>query len=206
MNGGLLTLFVGFGTVNSRHFSVLKPTPKATTRWPNAALEYVAEFGRDNKFVFLCIRRNHVDQCLSYVNRGVFRDIAGVWQWFLSPDYKRLIVDPKPLLKLGYLGRVMWYIFEMEARQEYYKALYDGKFAFIDLDLEIMTQPEGARNLLARLGVSAEPRLASPLNANKAAENRELRNRIAETVSKITFDPREAAQNFVSAGKRLGDT
>ncbi len=68
-------------------------------------LEYAAEFQKKNEFVFLCIRRNHTDQCLSYVNRGDFRNITIEWQWYLNTQYKKIIVNPEPLLKWGTLEK-----------------------------------------------------------------------------------------------------
>lgn len=168
-------------------------------------LEYAAEFRKNDEFVFLCVRRNHVDQCLSYVNRGDFRNITIDWQWYLSSRYKRIIVNPEPLLKKGYVGSVIWYIYEIEARQEYYKTLYQGKFQFIDLELASMTQADGARKLLRSLGVNAEPRLGYAINASRARENHELRNQIAAQLSQFKFDPLKTAQDFIRAGRRLGE-
>ena len=168
-------------------------------------LEYAGEFRKNDDFIFLCIRRNHVDLCLSYLKRGDFQNITVQWQWLLNTQYKRIIVNPQPLLRFGHPGKILWYIFEIEARQEYYKTLYREQFQFVDLDLELMTQADGARELLASLGVAAEPRMSGELNASKVSENLDLHDHIATMVSKITFDPREVAQHFVSAGRRLGD-
>jgi hypothetical protein len=167
-------------------------------------LEYAAEFQKKNEFVFLCIRRNHADQCLSYVNRGDFRNITIEWQWYLNPQYRKKIVNPEPFLKMGYVGKIIWYIFEIEARQEYYKALYQEKFQFLDLELESMTQLDGARELLRTLGVTAEPRLNVAINASKARENKELRNHIDAQLKQVKFDPSKTAQDFIRAGRRLG--
>ena len=168
-------------------------------------VEYAAEFRSGDDIVFLCIRRNHVDQCLSYINRGDFRNITIDWQWYLDIKYKRIIVDPEPLLKLGYLGTVIWYIFEIEARQEYYKILYQGKFQFLDLELETMTRVDGARNLLRALGEGAEPKLGVVRNANRIGENQNLRRQIADQLRQISFNPLRTADDFICAGRRLGE-
>lgn len=167
-------------------------------------IEYAAEFRKKDEFVFLCIRRNHLDQCLSYINRGDFRNITVDWQWYLDIQCKRKIVDPDALLKMGHVGKIIWYIFEIEARQEYYKALYREKFQFLDLELEGMTQRDGARELLLSLGISAEPKLGGARNANKAVENQRLRDRVAAQLGQINFDPIKTAQEFIRAGRKLG--
>ena len=168
-------------------------------------LEYAAEFRKKDELIFLCIRRNHVDQCASYINRGDFRNITIDWQWYLSTRYKRIIVNPEPLLKIGHLGKIIWYIFEIEARQEYYKALYSARFRFIELELESMTQKKGARELLHALGKSAEPQLSAAINVGKFVGDQKLRNQIAEQLSQINFDPIKTARDFIKAGRRLGN-
>jgi hypothetical protein len=168
-------------------------------------LEYAAEARHHDDFVFLCIRRNHVDQCLSHINRGDFQNITIDWQWYLNFRYKRKIIQPEPLLKMGYIGVIIWYIFEIEARQEYYKIIYGGKFQFLDLKMERMTQMEGARELLRSLGITAEPKMSEAKNTNKAPENKGLRDQVTKCLSQIDFDPAKIAQDFVAAGRRLGD-
>jgi hypothetical protein len=170
-------------------------------------IEYAAEARQNDEFVFLCIRRNHVDQCLSYVNRGDFRNITIDWQWYLSCRYKRTIMNPEPFLKaMGYLGNIIWYIFEIEARQEYYKILYSEKFQFLDLDLEGMTKMDGARELLQALawGGAGQPKLSEAKNANKTEDNVELRNHVSRCLGQVDIDPVTIAQDFIAAGRRLG--
>jgi hypothetical protein len=168
-------------------------------------VEYAAEARPNDEFVFLCIRRDHVDQCLSYVNRGDFRNITVDWQWYLSFRYKRVIVNPEPFLKaMGYLGNIIWYIFEIEARQEYYKNLYVGKFRFLDLDLERMTAVDGARKLLRALGNAGQPILSGAKNANNVEDNAELRKHVTRCLHQIDIDPAKVARDFIAGGRRLG--
>src|SRR5262249_53913555 len=57
-------------------------------------VEFLAKNNCHDKIVLLLVRRNHIDQCLSYVTRGDFRNVTIYWQWYLDYRYKHKIVDP----------------------------------------------------------------------------------------------------------------
>jgi len=166
-------------------------------------LEFAANYQEHNKFTFFCLRRNHVKQCISYINRGDFQNITISWQWYLHYGYNRKIVDPAPLLKLSGLGAIIWYIFEIEARQEYYKILYGDRFKFIDLTLERITQPDGAKLLLEAIGSTNEPMLGKKRNQNVVQPNHDLERKVEDIFRAISFDPKQLASDFVSKGNRL---
>ena len=47
------------------------------------------------------LRRNFIDQCISYLNRRDFLNITIAWQWYLHPSYKKNLVNAEPFLSLG---------------------------------------------------------------------------------------------------------
>ncbi|MGI9482972.1 MAG: hypothetical protein ACR2OR_11515, partial [Hyphomicrobiales bacterium] len=102
------------------------------------------------------------------------------------------------------LGQVLWYIAEVETRQEYYKLLYSDQFRFIDCTMEEITQPEGAKKLLQSLGRSKTPELPSKSNEILRPEKDEFRALIESKVQKLAgFDPAALAAAYVDAGHRL---
>jgi hypothetical protein len=167
-------------------------------------IEFAATHQKHNEFTFLCVRRNRVTQCISYVTRGDFVNITIDWQWYLNYRYKRRIVEPTLFLEYGRIGKILWYIFEIEARQDYYKLLYARQFKFIDATLEEMTQPDGARVLLETLGSLEAPILGEKANENRTEVAPDLRKRVENAVERITVDPKEAAIAFIERGDRLG--
>ena len=151
-------------------------------------------------------RRAWVDQIVSYAVRHDFATITNLWQWFLVPDYPRRVVNPKTLLKApGGLGAMAWYVFEIEARQEYYRLLFSDKFRFIDCQLEDVITAPGARRLLTDFGWSGEPELPAKANENKQAAPPRLRAQVKQFLSHIRFDAADVARKFVETGRRLGD-
>ena len=97
----------------------------------------------------------------------------------------------------------------MEARQEYYKILYSSRFKFIDLTLEAMTKPDGAKALLVELGSKDEPLLGDVSNQNEVPASHDLERRVEDLFRRVEdlfhgFNPKQAASEFISQGNRLG--
>ncbi len=93
-------------------------------------VESIAASNLSARTTFIVLKRDG-RQCVSYLMRGDFLNITILWQWYLSPNYKNNIVFPIPFLKLGELGPVLWYVYEMEARQCYYQTVYRNELNFI---------------------------------------------------------------------------
>jgi len=168
-------------------------------------VEALAEMELDRKISFICVRRNWIDQCASYLTRYDFDNITLIWQWYLSHDYPRKIVNPDILLKMAPFGGVLWYIAEIEARQSYYRQLFGDRFNFIDCDLETLTTEAGAAELLSRLGYpDSSPILPQRKNANQpVGELDKIKQKLAKVINNINFDADAIADNFIRSGHRL---
>jgi len=168
-------------------------------------IETLAAIDLDRDIYIFNIKRNWVDQCISYLVRADFRNMTSVWQWYLASSYARKILDPAPYHKASpRFGEIFWYIAEMEARQAYYKALYGDRFNFIDCDLESLVTLDGAADVLGRLGVSnMPPRLPPKENDNKMTANAQLRQELQDAVDGIAFDATHMANEYIHAGHRL---
>lgn len=76
------------------------PTPYIETNHTLAKcglVEAIAGHGLARRRAFIVLRRDPADQCVSYILRGDFQNITIEWQWYLSPTYSNLIVNPQPL-------------------------------------------------------------------------------------------------------------
>ena len=126
------------------------------------------------------------------------------WQWYLDHKYRNKIVDPAALLEITEAGPVIWYAFEMEARQEYYKILYGDQFQFVDLSLETMTTQANANKLIDELNGSTPARLPPARNQNLHNQDDLISSKLTEIFMQIDFDPVIVAQDYIDQGHRLG--
>lgn len=172
-------------------------------------MEFLAETNPAPKISIICLRRNWIDQALSYLRRRDFSSPTIIWQWYLDPRCARKIVDPKSLKGLGAQVPMFWYMAEMEARQAYYRELFGDRMSFIDCTIEEIGEPSGAAQLLSDLGYDGRlplslppPSNTTPKNENKGAEasNRE---KIAAVTDKIRFNAEDVAQRYIESGMRL---
>jgi hypothetical protein len=171
-------------------------------------VEHLAENRPSDTAAFVCVRRNWVDQCVSYIARGDFANITVVWQWYLHPSYRHVLVDPARFRRAGAIGQLLWYTAEMEARQAYYEQLYGDRYSFIRCSLEDITSAEGAARLLRQLGWKEEQALILPprINASDVPVDSTLRDEVRAAVDQIAFDPDAAAAAYIASGRRLADT
>lgn len=172
-------------------------------------IEFLAEANPAPKISIICLRRNWVDQALSYIRRRDFLSSTVIWQWYLDPHCARKIVDPRSLKGLGAQIPMFWYMAEMEARQAYYRRLFGNRMSFIDCTIENISEPPGAAQLLADLGHDGRLPLSLPPPSNttpkseiKGAEPSK-RATIAATMENIRFDAEDVAQRFIESGMRL---
>jgi hypothetical protein len=171
-------------------------------------VEYLAERRSDDRVVFMCLRRNWINQCLSYIARSDFAHLTDTWQWYLHHEYRHVIVDPDGFRHLGGPGQFIWYIAEMEARQAYYQQLYGERFSFVRGNLEEVTTPDGAARLLSLLGWKQEaPAIVPPrINANDIPIEPAIKAEVTEAVAQVAFDADAEARAFIASGRRLADT
>lgn len=153
--------------------------------------------------VVVVLRRNRIDQCVSYLVRGDFLNVAVDWQWYLSPRYRNVIVSPGEFLKLGQLGVALWYCYEMEARQAYYLRQFGGRLSFVEARLEDITEPAGAEALLQELGIDSEPVMPPKANANLRRPQEALTAKVTELVGRFRFDPAKLVTDYLESGRTL---
>jgi len=168
-------------------------------------LEFLSTNELSDDVYILCLKRNWVDLCISFVNRFDFRHVTTYWQWYLDYRYARNIVNPAPFINTdGYIGQILWYIAEMEVRQEYYRQRYPDRFKFIDCSLEEIIQAEGAATLINNLDLGAESiKLPPRINEYPAPRNESLLSYVQNWVSSMAFDPKEIAERYIASGRSL---
>ena len=150
----------------------------------------------------IVLRRNFVDQCLSYLNRRDFFNITIAWQWYLHPSYKKNLINAEPFLSFGSeLGKAMWYCYEMAVRQHYYIEKYSDRLSYIVCDLESITTTQGAKELLSMLGVSSNPIIPDKKNVSQNLPSKEVQVRVEEIVESITFNPEELALDALARNR-----
>lgn len=151
------------------------------------------------------LRRNLVDQCASYIVRGDFSQITTEWQWYLSPQYRNVMIDPTPFLPRGAVGRSLWYCFEMEARYAYYLKQYGDKIRFVETSLESAATPNGAQDLLKNLGYSGLVNLPEKTNATTSDVStlEHLKSEVGKVVETMNFNANEIADTYIKGGKKL---
>ncbi len=169
-------------------------------------IEYLINFTSLRKEINLIVlRRNKENQALSYLERNDFQNITIHWQWYLSPKYRKNILDPKPFIEHGIIGIVFWYIYEMEVRQEYYRIIYQRYFRFHIAYLEEITNKIGAEKFAKSLGLNNEIKVPPPKNQQLArSSNQELLKKIKSFHSRINIDSLKIAKEFVRCGRTLG--
>jgi hypothetical protein len=154
--------------------------------------------------IILLKRSNRIKQAISYLTRSDFLHVTIHWQWYLSYNYKRKLLNPKPFLEHGIVGMTFWYIFEMEVRQEYYKQIYGDRFNFIDAKLEDITKSTGASLLAKSLKINDEINLPPPKNANNLKPLPEMVKLATDFESICNIDPKSIATTFIESGERIG--
>ncbi|WP_299850625.1 hypothetical protein [uncultured Roseovarius sp.] len=170
-------------------------------------IESIAQSHLADRTTIIVLRRDLARQCASYITRGDFQNVTIDWQWYLSPTYPNAMVHPDEFLKLGQVGRALWYALEMETRQAYYLEKYKGILNFVEASLEEVTTETGATHLLRALGFSGNaaklpPKAnASSLPANQT--NEDLVSQIRDLLARMEFDPKSIAASFIAGQRSL---
>jgi len=169
-------------------------------------VEALVQHGLDSHSKIIILRRDLADQCLSYLMRNDFSNVGMEWQWFLSQDYPNIMVNPAPLQHLGVLGKALWYCFEMDARQAYYKQMFGHRLCFIEAQLEEARHVSGAEALLSALGYEGTVRVPEKANASPAPENPRkatIRQQLNEVIAQAGFDADSVARDYIENGRVL---
>ena len=138
--------------------------------------------------VLILLKRNIVNQCVSYLTRRDFTNMTLIWQWLLHPSYKKKIVNSAPFKKYGTTGLVLWYCYEMLARQAYYKKLFSKKIKMIEVDLEDLNSENGAKNFLNNIGIMNKCIIPNKVNENKKKHPQKIYDDIIQLTSSIKFN------------------
>lgn len=156
------------------------------------------------KTCLIILKRDPLAQCISYLKRGDFLNITLEWQWYLSQNYKNNIVSFRPLERFGLIGKVIWYVFEIDARQKYYQKLYKDDLSFISADLEDIITPDGARRFLEEISIQKDPILPQKKNASPESFDVELNERLRRILGQINYDSDLLVDKFISQSRSLG--
>ena len=154
-------------------------------------VENLSDSNLSKNTVLIILNRNIIDLCTSYMNRNDFVNITVIWQWYLHTSYKKKIINSKPFEKLGILGSALWYCYEMLARKNYYKKVFSDRVNIIEVDLDVLSSENGARNFLKKIGVNKNciiPQKTNEYIVNnpmKIADSNKIRGRIEKYVSQL---------------------
>jgi hypothetical protein len=154
----------------------------------------------------IILRRNLIQQCVSYINRRDFSNITLIWQWYLHHEYSNNIVLYEKMSQFGALGIIIWYVFEMEARQRYYERLYRNRLNFVSVILEVISKEEGANEFLGQLGWSEPAVLPAPSNKNNFPPDEELFYRVQDVIGRLNFDVDSLVDAYIASGRTLCST
>ena len=163
-------------------------------------IENLAESDLTGDATIIILRRDLVKQAVSYLVRNDFGNITIAWQWYLHPSYRKKIINPEPFLSKGQIGMALWYCYEMEARQAYYKRLYADKMRMVEVKLDDIVKPDGAQQFWSQLGGEGQCELPERKNENRAEAPDALKAKIAQIVTSSNFDGDKLAKDAIAAG------
>ncbi len=166
-------------------------------------VEALADSDLAERTTLIVLRRDLAKQCVSYIMRNDFSNITLDWQWYLSPGYHNVIVNPVAFQQLGQIGTALWYCYEMEARQAFYIQKYADQLNFIEVQLEEIGTPAGAANLLRALGYDGPVTLPPRANANATTAPPELLSEVRRLLEQLPFDPQKMAEKYRASGRDL---
>lgn len=168
----------------------------------------------DNTMVIV-LNRDIVDQCVSYVLRRDFKNITIIWQWYLSYNYRNVIVPPQFFVRFNdsqsdnNISQALWYSYEMMARQIYYKTLYSDQIQFVDCKLETMRNPAEAGLFLKTLAgnqpelIRDNLMLPDVLNKNRNKPSETVQAAVESAIASIDLDVADLVRSYIESGRRL---
>lgn len=151
----------------------------------------------------IVLRRDFAKQCVSYITRGDFQNITIDWQWYLHQNYRNNIVSYAPFRQHGLLGKALWYVYEMDARQWYYEKIYSSKIKIIPAQLEDLTTQAGATKFLEDIGYRNTPILPEARNQSRVKTADALLARVTEMISSFKYDSDAIVTEYLKGGRSL---
>ena len=115
------------------------------------------------------LRRDIYATATSHLLRSSFVDYGATWLWYLDPRYPNNIIKVGGTLSTVHMS--VWYVLEMRARAAYYRRLLADRsdVHMHTVELDEIVQPQGAREMLMRLGWSGDTLvLPAAQNAGKS--------------------------------------
>lgn len=101
----------------------------------------------------VCLKRDLVPVALSYRTRNEWFNKTVPWLWYLDPAYKENLNPQPPLREHGVDAMSLWYMKEMQLREERYRRNFSHEYDFVDVRLEEISHPKGIRQMLERLEI-----------------------------------------------------
>jgi len=124
-------------------------------------IENLPHLGADEVKI-VCLKRDLVPVALSYRTRREWFNRTISWLWYLDPAYELNLNQTPPLQEHGQDAMTLWYMKEMQLREQKYKKDYGGIFDFVDVKLEEISHTRGIREMLEKLGLPANPSIRVP--------------------------------------------
>jgi hypothetical protein len=103
-----------------------------------------------SRFRFIIMNRALEKIARSIYEHGGMRHIENMWLWYLHPLYPKNLVNSTPYSKHDYLGKIAWYVREIEARKSAYQVmlLREG-FDVLTIDID---QPDWVDSIARAYG------------------------------------------------------
>jgi hypothetical protein len=110
------------------------------------------------------------------------------------------MVNPEPFQKLDRGANVLWYCYEMEARQFYYKLVYGDRLNIIEVSLDDIVTDAGAQKFWEKIGGTGNCFLPMPKNTSEVRPPKALIDKLESITSKFKLNPAELVETAVSKG------
>jgi hypothetical protein len=107
---------------------------------------------KKSRFRFIIMNRALEKIARSIYEHGGMRHIENMWLWYLHPLYPKNLVNSAPYSKHDYLGKLAWYVREVEARKSAYQVmLLSEGFDVLTIDID---QPGWVDTIVRAYGFS----------------------------------------------------
>lgn len=166
-------------------------------------VENLAEHPIASQSCIIILRRNFIEQCVSYLNRGDFRNVTISWQWYLDHRYPNNMIHYAPFEPHGPVGLALWYVYEMDARQLYYERLYSDKLGMISTTLEDLSNEAGAARFLTQIGHEGAVILPERRNMSRVNTDSGLVSFVQRLVKGFNYDGDAIVQRYLDQGRQL---
>lgn len=159
-----------------------------------------------DKIHLIILRRDTMKVIQSYHNNFDFMGKGTMWMWFLDPFYPRKIVNPQPFAELGVFGDRLWYIYEIDARIEYYKMKLKKKknVQFVEANIKDLNDKTKVAVFFKKLGIQKSKKdiiIPPKLNVSTKFTIHEQDIKDVKTfIKKHPFDAKKLAKQFALIG------